>query len=128
MAWASTELADLDSGGAVDLGDIICHHDGLHSQRNKKFLEESFIWHILFHLSAALALCHHGLQVTTEKVVATSGTKTVLERLTQTPPEHLVRLSESCPRIKWTTERVRFSVKASHEPIIHRDIKPRNGE
>ena len=127
MAWASTELADIESGGAVDLGDVICHHDGLHSDRSKSFLPETFIWHVLFHLSAALALCHNGVSVNQEKVQAETNTGTVLEKVTQSPPAHLRALAARQPKITWITEKVTFSVKSSHEVIIHRDIKPRNG-
>ena len=127
MQWASTELSAGDSGGAVDLGDIICHHDGLHSQRKKSLLPEAFIWHVLFHLSAALSLCHHGIEIQREKIAETTDTKTVLHRLVKNPPPNLRDLAVQHPQITWTTERITFLVKPSHEAIIHRDIKPRNG-
>ncbi|SPJ80264.1 uncharacterized protein FTOL_08656 [Fusarium torulosum] len=126
MQWASTELSDNESGGAVDLGDIICHHDGLHSQRRKSFLPETFIWHVLFHLSAALSLCHYGIKIQRKKIAEKTNAQTVLSRLIKNPPPDLRDLAAQHPKITWTTERITFLVNTSHESIIHRDIKPRN--
>jgi serine/threonine protein kinase len=127
MQWASTELSDSDSSGAVDLEDIICHHDGLHSLRTKSFLPEVFIWHVLFHLSAALSHCHYGIKIQRKRIVEKTDTQAVLDRLTKKPPPYLRDLAIQHPRVSWVTERITFSVDTSHAPIIHRDIKPRNG-
>jgi hypothetical protein len=62
-----------------------------------------------------------------KKVPVETSTQTVLDKLTQRPPPHLRTLSLEHPKITWTTEKVIFSVRSSHEVIIHRDIKPRNG-
>jgi serine/threonine protein kinase len=126
MQWASTELSDGGPDGAVDLGDIICHHDGMHRHK-KSFLPESFIWHVLFHLGAALSLCHYGIEIQRKNITKKADSSTVLYRLTKTPPRDLLDLALQHPEITWITERITFSIKDPHIPIIHRDIKPRNG-
>lgn len=125
MEWASTTLSD--SGLAVDLGDIICHHDGKHSQRPKSYIAEEFVWHVLFHLGAALALCHHGVELLRESQTEHIDCAEVLSKLVQRPPLELQHLSKEHRRVSCTTERMWFSARPDHEPIIHRDIKPRNG-
>jgi hypothetical protein len=44
------------------------------------------------------------------------------------PSQRLKDLVRNHPSLRWTTETIRFSLRLSHEPIIHRDIKPRNSE
>jgi hypothetical protein len=85
MQWASTELNASQFGGALNLEDIICHHDGEHSGRPKSLLPEAFIWHILFHLSAALSLCHYGIDLKSTKSMEELDTRAVLNRLTKNP-------------------------------------------
>jgi serine/threonine protein kinase len=125
MEWASTELSNSGSDGAVDLGDIICNHDGAHG-RPKKFLPESFIWHVLFHMSAALSLCHYGIDIKRKKITEKADSELILNRLVKTPPRDLVSLARSNPRVTWLTESIIFSIRGSHDAIIHRDIKPLN--
>ncbi|KAF2123131.1 kinase-like domain-containing protein [Lophiotrema nucula] len=124
MEWASTELSD--KGGAIDLNDIICSRDGLRGQPVKSHLPESFIWHTLFHLSAALVLCHYGIEVHRKQSIENTDANRVLSRLMEDPTPDLVDLSRKHPTITWNTEQISFSVRKQHEPIVHRDIKPRN--
>ena len=98
MQWASTELSVNRPDGALDLGDIICHHDGMHGY-GKSFLPESFIWHILFHLSATLSLCHHGVEIQRKKITQKTDTRAVLTRLTKTSPRDLLDIALKNPEI-----------------------------
>ena len=128
MKWASTELSDTEIKGNVDLGDIVCHRDGLHVPGGKLFLPEAFIWHVLFHLSAALSLCHHGIEIQRKEIIETTNAGFVLNLLTKTPPDDLRLRAAQHPMLSWSAERITFSAKKSHKPILHRDIKPRNSK
>lgn len=134
MEWAASELAS-DPGGAVDLGDIICDREGPYSQGLRSYLPESFIWHVLFHLGAALALCHHGIELHRRPIFEHADSEHVVSQLLEDPLEQsnplshqLISTARRNPRVAWMAERITFSVKDNHGPIIHRDIKPRNSE
>jgi serine/threonine protein kinase len=127
MQWASvSELSEGQSPGALNLEDVICHHDGENLGRPKLLLPEPFIWHVLFHLSAALSLCHHGIGIDTKKLVEELDTRTVLNRLTKVPPRSIQELCNKHPKVSWNTERITFSVRHNSAIVIHRDIKPAN--
>ena len=132
MEWAASELSS-DSDKAINLGDIICDRQGPHSQGVRSYLPESFIWHVLFHLGAALALCHHGIELHRRPVFEQVNSEHVVSQLLEDWPERFKPLSNQLnstarrnPRVTWTAERITFSVKDNHEPIVHRDIKPTN--
>ncbi|KAK8859618.1 Cyclin-dependent kinase 2 [Apiospora arundinis] len=124
MAWAGSELAET-LGGAIDLGDVIEHRQGVEPD-HPNFLPEPFIWHVLFHIGAALALCHHGIELHRTEVPVKIDSKTVLRELNREPNPRLLKIVKDHPSIDLTTELVSFHAKNIHEPIIHRDIKPRN--
>ena len=125
MEWATSVLAE--TGEAIDLGDLIRHHDGRENEGTRSYLPESFIWHVLFHVSAALALCHHGIQLHRKRVLERADSAYILSRLID-PPQRLRELARNHPNVAWQTERIIFSLHATHEPIVHRDIKPSNSE
>lgn len=128
MQWASTELQADQSKTTLDLEDIICFHDGKHG-RAKSLIPEEFIWHVLFHISAALSLCHHGIDISIKRNVEKIDTQSVLAQLTNTPPADVKNASTQNPSIQITTESITFFYRKSHEaPILHRDIKPANGK
>ncbi|KAI0970293.1 hypothetical protein F4678DRAFT_436387 [Xylaria arbuscula] len=83
MEWASTTLSK--TGDAVDLEDIILQRDGRYSQGKKSYLPEEFIWHVLFHLSAALSLCHHGVELRTRQREEKIDIGDILAKLKNSP-------------------------------------------
>ena len=125
MEWATSVLAE--TGEAIDLGDLICHHDGRENKGVRAYLPESFIWHVLFHVSAALALCHHGIELHRKILFETADSTYILSRLID-PPQRLRELARNHPHVAWQTERITFSLHGTHEPIVHRDIKPSNSK
>lgn len=126
MEWASTNLSE--SGSAIDLNDIICHHYGNQSEKPKSYLSEQFIWHVLFHLGSALALCHHGIELLRDMQTERIDCAEVLTNLFPHPSVDSSKLFAQKNIVHCTTERIWFSLRPVHEPILHRDIKPRNGE
>lgn len=131
MEWVSTKLAtspgSTDSDSAIDLGDVISHHSSDVSGSKKSYIAEAFIWHVLFHLGAALSLCHHGIELNRELSTEHITSAEILAKLGDNPPGNLRQLANKHSSLTWSTERVRFSVRANHRVVLHRDIKPKNG-
>ncbi|KAJ3560911.1 hypothetical protein NPX13_g9140 [Xylaria arbuscula] len=125
MEWASTVLSG-NINGVLDLEDIILERDGRHMGGKKAYLPEEFIWHVLFHLSAALALCHHGIQLHISQREEQIDAGEILGQLMKDPPTHLRDITAKNPTIRFSTEDILFSVESHHDPIVHRDIKPSN--
>jgi serine/threonine protein kinase len=121
MEWAAFELSE---SGRADLGDIISSYD---DKRSYRYLPEIFLWHVLFHLGAALALCHHGIELKRTQVPARVNSEDVLLQLIPNPSNELISLASKNTQVTWSTEQIEFSIKDSHETIVHRDIKPSNG-
>jgi serine/threonine protein kinase len=89
-------------------------------------LSEAAVWQILFHLSAALALCHHGVEIHRILKSEEIDSYEILPRLISDPPTSLQTVASQHKTITWRSEQITFSMKENHEPIVHRDIKPRN--
>jgi serine/threonine protein kinase len=121
MEWAAFELSE---SGRADLGDIISSYE---HKKSHHYLPEMFLWHVLFHLGAALALCHHGIELNRTQIPARVNSEDVLRQLIPNLSNELISLARENTQVTWTTEQIAFSIKDSHEPIIHRDIKPSNG-
>jgi len=129
MEWAASELSQY---GRADLADIISSRDGQH-RKDKMFhhyLPEIFLWHVLFHLGAALALCHHGIKLNRTQLPARVNSEDVLSQLIPNPSNQLTSLARENSQVTWKTEQIEFSIEDdSHDQkcIVHRDIKPSNG-
>jgi serine/threonine protein kinase len=98
------------------------------SHQSDRLLPETFIWHVLFHLTAALALCHHGLELHRKFASEEVDSRETLFKLLNDPPQSLITLASRHPKVAWRTEYMTFSMKPTHEAIVHRDVKPRNGK
>jgi serine/threonine protein kinase len=158
MEPAETILAE-DSGSIVDLLDLIHQrqlersvtHTSIIDQREaniwlilttseeiakhasdqsfKARLPESFIWHILFHLSAAFARCHHDLGLNVEHYQEGFESSEVRARLRSVYFfDALSNFRHSPNMVAWQSEQLSFFLEALFEPIVHRDIKPSNSE
>jgi serine/threonine protein kinase len=126
MDWASCKLSET---GSADLRDIIALRDNrCGGNKAPSYLPEAFLWHVLFHLGSALALCHHGIAIQTTQIREQVDSKNSLRQLDPDPPTELLTIAEQTPQVFWTTQQISFFKKPSHEPIVHRDIKPSNGK
>jgi serine/threonine protein kinase len=95
----------------------------------KSLLPESFIWHVLFHLSAALARCHHGLGLRRESFREQFEAGVIIDRLRRDMGfDAPSKFDSATTRIRWQAERLSFYCVEPFEPVIHRDIKPRNSK
>jgi len=95
----------------------------------KALLPESFICHVLFHLSAALARCHQGLGLRRESFREQFEVDVIIERLRRDMGfDAPSKFDSATMRIRWQAERLSFHCVEPFEPVVHRDIKPRNSE
>jgi hypothetical protein len=83
----------------------------------------------LFHISAALARCHHGLGLKTDHFPEAFESADIIGRLrSELSFDAPSKFSSLGPSIAWQAERISFYVVDPAEPFIHRDIKPSNSE